>query len=54
VAREQAQAASDAIAEAAVASASTVGAEKPLSPAQRIAAEWEAAQVPFIDGWNIG
>lgn len=52
IAREQAREAEEAIAGAAVASTSTVVAETP-SKADQIAAEWDKADAPYRDGWNV-
>lgn len=53
IAREQAREAEEAIANAAVASTSSVIAGPELSKAQEIAAEWDKADAPFRDGWNV-
>jgi hypothetical protein len=52
IAREQALEAEVAIAGAAVASTSTVVADT-ASKAEQIAAEWDKADAPYRDGWNV-
>lgn len=53
IAREQALAADEAIKEAAVASTTATAVEHQPTAAERIAAEWDKADAPFIDGWNV-
>lgn len=53
IAREQAREAEEAIAGAAVASASSVVAGIEPSKAEQIAREWETADAPYRDGWNV-